>query len=407
LAVHTMYLVGLISQATFALTLAILAWSDRRTRGTMWLAIACSIQFIYSGMRAMGHGHITPRSEIFSACVLMYLVYAVFVGLRWFVQQRGAGSRRELLILSGVIAAVILLGVFSAPLAVNISRCITLAMCVRVIAMLWSPKVSELKVPARICAIILVVSMALIAFNLVASLPMEAPILAGNEAPLVATMRSITIALLAVLSFSFVGLFVAETNRRLHEETRTDVLTGLRNRRAMEEAAALAVASARQANTPLALLMLDLDHFKDLNDTFGHALGDRALRAVGVVLMSETDSREVTGRMGGEEFAVILPGFTVDQAAEVAERLRLRIANLRLHETEFSATLTVSIGVSGMRNGENAWTEMLCRADDALYRAKRGGRDRVEVASQTEETSLREPNTRTWRSKWSLPKTSL
>lgn len=403
---HTMYLVGLISQATFALTLGILAWSDRRTRGTAWLAMACAIQFLYSAARATNQGQVTPRSEIFSACVLIYLVYSVFVGMRWFVQQRGPSSRRELFSFLGAMAVIALLGTFNATLAVSLSRCITLAMCVRVVWMLWKPSVAALRIPARISAVILCLTMGLIIFNSFARLPMEAPIVTGSEGGLTVTVRLITIGLLAMLSFSFVGLFVGETNRRLHEETRTDSLTGLRNRRAMEEMAVRAVSHAQQNRAPLALLMLDLDRFKDLNDTFGHALGDRALRSVGVVLMSETDSREVTGRMGGEEFAVLLPGFTVEQAAEVAERLRGRVADLRLHETEFSATLTVSIGVSEMRSGEKAWTDMLCRADDALYRAKRAGRNRVELAGNDESTP-REPNGRTWRSKWSLPKASL
>jgi len=103
---------------------------------------------------------------------------------------------------------------------------------------------------------------------------------------------------------------------------------------------------------------------------------------------------------------VLLPGRSLEEAAEVAERLRVTIGDLRLHETEYSASVTVSIGVSVLRDGEYGWTEMLCRADDALYRAKRQGRNRVEICAIGESpmTPEREAGQRAWRSRVSLPK---
>ncbi|MEO9256164.1 MAG: GGDEF domain-containing protein [Tepidiformaceae bacterium] len=404
---QTIYLVGIISQATFALTLGILAWSDRRTRGTLWLAMACAIQFGYSAARSVTDGRATEHSGIASACTLLFLMYAIFVGLRWFVRQRGIWGRREPALLLAAMLFIAVVGYFQTPFAVGLGRCIAIVFCVVIIRMVWMPKVAALKIPSRITAIILILCMGIIATNLILTLPMEGALTTLHNSPAAVFLRIATIALITALSFSFVALFVAETNRRSNEETRTDSLTGLRNRRAMEEAAANAMNIARQTRTPLAVLLLDLDRFKDLNDTFGHALGDRALRSVGVVLMSETEPREITGRMGGEEFAVLLPGYSIDQAVEVAERLRLRVADLRLHEAEFSATLTVSIGVSEIRRTEATWTDTLCRADDALYRAKRAGRNRVEVVSNSVDTPVRDSAIRARRGKWPVPKTSL
>jgi len=204
-------------------------------------------------------------------------------------------------------------------------------------------------------------------------------------------------------------LFVGETNCRLQEDTRTDSLTKLRNRRAMEEVAVREVLLAGRKQQPLALLMMDLDHFKNLNDTWGHALGDRALSAVGSVLQNAIGPRELTARMGGEEFAVLLPGRDLETAGTIAERLRSAIAELRLHDAEQSASLTVSIGVSVLREGEDTWTEMLCRADDALYRAKRGGRNQVELCAIGESamTPERAAGQRAWRKRLPIPKQML
>jgi diguanylate cyclase (GGDEF)-like protein len=183
-----------------------------------------------------------------------------------------------------------------------------------------------------------------------------------------------------LLGFSFIGMFVAETKRRLHEETRLDPLTGLRNRRAFEEMAQREVQLAMREDHPLTLLMMDLDHFKKLNDTWGHALGDRALRAFGGVLLTVTGSSDAVARLGGEEFAVLLPGRSARSALAVAERLRATVESLHLSEGEELVRFTVSVGLSSLRRGEETLDAMLRRADRALYEAKRDGRNRVMLA---------------------------
>ncbi len=407
--VHTLYLVGLISQATFALTLMLLAWSDRRTKGTLWLAGACSLQFAWTASRATWGGRVSRLSEALSACLLVLLFYSVYVGFRWFVKQRGIESRRELLMAGGAIALVLAASLVNGELAVDIGRCISLGIGANAMTMLWRCRVKGLKATSRACAVVLAMAMAIVVVNMFAHLPMEAWLINLPESGFVVVMRAITIMLVTLLSFSFVAIFVGETNRRLQEDTRTDSLTKLRNRRAMEEVAIREVWQAVRKQTPLALLMLDLDHFKNLNDTWGHALGDRALRIVGKVLQREMGPRELTARMGGEEFAVLLPDCGLEDAATVAERLRSSIEQLRLHETGNSAAMTVSIGVSVLRDGEHSWTEMLCRADDALYRAKRNGRNQVLLcavgASPVSGDLVKEKPT--WRSRYSVPKQML
>jgi diguanylate cyclase (GGDEF)-like protein len=137
---------------------------------------------------------------------------------------------------------------------------------------------------------------------------------------------------------------------------------------------------AARENTPLTLLMMDLDHFKQLNDTWGHALGDRALRTFGGVLLTVTGSGDAVARLGGEEFAILLPGRSGRSALTIAERLRATVEGLRLSEGEELVRFTVSVGVSSLLAGERNFEPMLRRADRALYDVKRSGRNRVLLA---------------------------
>jgi diguanylate cyclase (GGDEF)-like protein len=176
---------------------------------------------------------------------------------------------------------------------------------------------------------------------------------------------------------------VAE-RRRLEAEllrmASTDGLTGLFNRRHFLELANRELARARRAGTPISLLLLDVDHFKEVNDRHGHAAGDLALKAVGEACRAALREVDVVGRLGGEEFAACLPEAGEDGAVEVAERLRRTLAALRVETPAGPLSLTVTIGVAAVRAEETDVTQALQRADDAMYAGKRAGRDRVMAA---------------------------
>lgn len=172
---------------------------------------------------------------------------------------------------------------------------------------------------------------------------------------------------------------------RLREMSETDALTGLANRRHFLDVAGEAVGAAQRDGRPLALLMVDIDHFKRINDTFGHAAGDKALRLLGATLKESTRRADCVARLGGEEFAILLPDATAAIAQDIAERICRHAATIAvLDDAGRSFGMTVSIGLAALAPADRRPEDLLERADAALYRAKRGGRNRVETAPARE-----------------------
>lgn len=165
-----------------------------------------------------------------------------------------------------------------------------------------------------------------------------------------------------------------KANEVIARLARTDQLTGLANRRVLDEVLHREAERARRESKPLAAVAFDLDHFKRVNDTWGHGTGDRLLAAVGEVLRGSVRPYDLTVRMGGEELLLLLPGAALDVAGRVAERLRARIGNLVVEG--LPERVTVSAGVTVLASGETGGA-FLARADAALYEAKRAGRDRI------------------------------
>lgn len=180
---------------------------------------------------------------------------------------------------------------------------------------------------------------------------------------------------------------VSVENVGLHEEVAreaiTDALTGLANRRHFDQRLEHEAERARSLGLGLSVLMLDLDDFKHVNDTYGHKTGDVVLQGVAGVLQSVSRDPDTPGRVGGEELAVVLPGASPDGAHEVAERIRARIEQLVFSADDAAATrfsITASIGVASAEGADTNALDLMARADAALYVAKRTGKNRV-VAS--------------------------
>ncbi|HHM8903280.1 TPA: diguanylate cyclase [Pseudomonas aeruginosa] len=161
----------------------------------------------------------------------------------------------------------------------------------------------------------------------------------------------------------------------------TDTLTGLHNRHSFLHQAELMLKAAERFRHPCVALMLDIDHFKNINDSHGHLTGDRALQRVAETLRQGLREVDLLGRLGGEEFAALLPEVSLDQALDVAERLRAGVEALRVSNPDGEPLrMTVSIGVALRRDAGDDLESLLVRADSALYQAKSGGRNRTEYA---------------------------
>jgi two-component system cell cycle response regulator len=178
---------------------------------------------------------------------------------------------------------------------------------------------------------------------------------------------------------------LAVANERLLALSRTDALTGLLNRRALDESMAVEVARALRYGSPLSIAVLDVDHFKRVNDTYGHTVGDDVLRAVARTVLDGLRKTDIAARFGGEEMVVVMPHTDLSGAAEVADRLRVAVRATEHWVGAQSFAVTASFGVAGMSlpdttEGPRSSEELFSLADASLYAAKREGRDRVVVS---------------------------
>jgi len=185
-------------------------------------------------------------------------------------------------------------------------------------------------------------------------------------------------------AFNDMATRIAAQKAALTEVAISDPLTGLHNRRSFQVRLAEEVERTRRSQVPFTLLLLDLDHFKQVNDRFGHQAGDRALQAVAAVLHRQLRAVDLPARIGGEEFAVLLPDTAGAGALEAAERLRAAIAAHQVPHQHATITVSASIGVAWCPAHADTGDGLLRVADQALYQAKRGGRNRTRSPTDLE-----------------------
>jgi diguanylate cyclase (GGDEF)-like protein len=207
-------------------------------------------------------------------------------------------------------------------------------------------------------------------------------VISANVAPYQARVRYAALgsfSLLILVSFLFAGPIMRLLGdfRRVASQAATDSLTGLANRRTLDEELVLEWRRAHRVGDSLAFILLDLDNFKQVNDTHGHPAGDAVLRTVGRVLLGGIRQVDLAGRYGGEEFALILPETDLTGALKLAERLRVALETTPI-ELAAGKTMqvTASFGVA-LKDELHSADELVAVADEALYAAKRGGKNRV------------------------------
>jgi diguanylate cyclase (GGDEF)-like protein len=195
------------------------------------------------------------------------------------------------------------------------------------------------------------------------------------------TLFAIELVLYAVGTVFVIFMLVSERAVRAHKAAAAmDPLTGMLNRRGFAEACARVIESEANAGRPVAVLIFDIDHFKGINDRFGHPAGDELLKLFATVVVGNLRISDLSGRIGGEEFAALLP-CSLEEGVVAAERVRLAFANAGISVEDGPVDTTVSVGVAGGPAGTELEV-LLAAADTALYQAKRGGRNRVAAAAE-------------------------
>jgi diguanylate cyclase (GGDEF)-like protein len=169
-------------------------------------------------------------------------------------------------------------------------------------------------------------------------------------------------------------------NNQLEKMSRVDGLTGLCNRHFWEEQFVMEYKRDKRSKSPSALIMIDIDNFKKVNDTYGHPAGDEVIKALASVIKKATRETDIAGRYGGEEFAIILPDTPVANVEFVAERIRRLVEKYTVVYDEINIKFTISLGIAGFKHSQKDSTQWLDAADKALYQAKNSGKNRVILA---------------------------
>ncbi len=230
-----------------------------------------------------------------------------------------------------------------------------------------------LMLPGIVIVLLLVLLMLRQALSLNAPQEMHAPAIAGLG------LMPLYLFGTALFNFGFMVLLTQRLLLKLKRASRRDSLTGLENRGAIDGTMQHLWAQASRGAESFAVLLIDVDHFKRINDAHGHAVGDQVLEHVAAVIAAQARQADSVGRYGGDEFIIVAPQSTLAGAAQAAERLRLAMEAEHIHARASNLRVTLSIGVAASTSEDLAVSDMLARADQALYRAKAKGRNRVQV----------------------------
>ena len=346
-----------------ALAIALMAW---RPDGPIWLTSAgvsyCLVLSLVLARRGVERFlRVPPRDREYSAILLIAALALAWIG----PQAEHHGLR---VAFSSVLSALLLLG--------------ALASC-------WNATVREFSTRKAWMAALPVVAMAVLNGLLALNAWQQPELLAQLNDPQVTSPSTWAVLLISAAAFNYLFLFlvVQRLVDRLHHQAHHDPLTGLLNRRAMTQALQTEWLRMKRLGTPFTLISIDIDHFKHINDVYGHDLGDQVLCSVAECLRQQVRLIDSVGRMGGEEFLVLMPGCAAQPDGLItAERLRLALTQRPLKAgPTIPMAVTASWGVTDAQPQDADVQQVLQRADAALYAAKRAGRNHVMLQNAPEQ----------------------
>lgn len=376
----TFFFTNIVSMTVFTASVSLLAWRNRSVAGMRWFAgslIVGLIKLVLQGLEGKVpavFGSMVPN-ELYLVSTLLQLM-----GFHWFVLRRPFRHRWPFI--AAALALVVYTTMFlgKIPYSGNVINIPNALICAASAWMLFRYGRAAV---SRVAAVILSAQAAVMAYralltNLSYIRPWETVHAQTDPRWLYSLATAAFLATCMVMCYLW--YLVTELSRVLAEQARTDSLTGALNRRAMEEAALRETARSIRYRHQLCMIVLDVDHFKELNDARGHAAGDLALQALVSQVKTMLREQDIVARTGGEEFTILLPDTPASAGIVAAERVRHAIETLEVPFEGQPIRFTVSAGVAQFDPSQGGWESMMRRADSAMYEAKEHGRNSVRTA---------------------------
>lgn len=355
--------------------------SNQRLRGLGWLGAAFACGFTAATIE-LGLRRTAPTVSVFAADLGVLMAFVLLhVAVMELMTQRHLVPWTGLVLLTAmtVVDMLRVTGAIPAWARMTSISLLIAAQCTMSARLLWHAARKNERAPAMFCALIL---SAFTVFNLVRAVAAAFGLLERWATVLITGADAFYIALALGVAFGFFWMSTAQLSLQLEVMAGTDPLTRLYNRRTFLIACEKEASISQRKQRPFSILMIDLDHFKSINDRFGHQVGDSALVAAVESMQDSIRGSDVLARWGGEEFAALLPNANLEAAHVVAERLRANVARIEMPvsaDTDGQAgivRMTVSVGLATCTKPEDI-QEVMDRADRSLYLAKDSGRNRV------------------------------
>jgi len=382
----TFFFANIASVSVFTVCVSLLALYNRRVTGMSWFAggmIAGLVKLILQGLEGKVP---TVLSSMLANELYLVSFMMQWMGLRWFVLRKPLRSRWPWIAVALVLAAYTVMYIGRIPYTGNVINVPFVVVCGASVWILLRYGRQQFAVVSRVAAAVLSGAMGVAAYraaltNLRYTRPWETVHAQTDPRWLYSLAGMAFFATFMVMCDLW--FLVTELGRELAEQASTDSLTGALNRRAMEEAALREMARSMRYGYMLCMIMIDIDNFKHLNDSRGHAAGDLALQAFTRQVKTTLRSHDLLARTGGDEFTILLPDTPASAGIAAAERVRRAIEALEIPHEHGPIQFTVSAGVAQLDSAHGGWEGMMKRADEAMYEAKRQGRN--SVATRLEE----------------------
>ena len=390
----TFFFSNIATVVVFTVCLTLLAWYNRRVAGMSWFAggqIVGLVKLILQGLEGKVPLVLSSMTanELYLISFLMQLM-----GLRWFVLRKPMRNRWPIVATALVLAAYTIMYLAKIPYGGNLINIPFIAVCGVSAWILIKHGQAPFVAVSRVSAVILCGDGIVAAYraaltNLHYMRPWET-LYAHADPQWLYSLAGMAF-LATVMVMCNLWFLVTELERELAEQARTDYLTGTMNRRAMEEAALREVERSTRYRHPLSMIMMDIDNFKHLNDSRGHAAGDSVLQAFTNRVKTMLRRPDLLARMGGDEFAILLPDTPASVGKAVAKRIKRSVEGLEVPFETGPIKFTISAGVSELDPAQGEWEEMIRRADKAMYEIKQSGRNSVAVWVPESESSAPPP----------------